>query len=655
MNIDFSKFKKIECDNHATTLQHPSGHTIKIAHKGLSPKVKAELDEVPMHLAKGGRAKYAQQYDPNMASKASKPAKSTNTMPGSPTEAKDNYTEPDAMGTSIPKGMLQEEMKSSKTMPDVVVSAMNKKAPPFGPLSAEPEGHTPPCINPSCKSYGHSHPNCRCYGGKMGMYGGFAEGGEVEKENFCDANRTHFKGCEYFKAGGQAGTETEPDVSETQAPPNPMPTPQDTPPVGSNGATPAPEPSPEMPDDVNPNQEISGNDQAPEAEQPQADTSVQQPQTPQTPAQQVMQKKQENMQQLHPEVQAFQADLDNGHITPETYSSLFAKKDTLGKIGTIFGMLFSSAGSGLAHQPNMLLAMMDKQIGNDLAAQQESQTNKQNYLRINQQNVLNQANAKNITAEANTKAFALSRAQMNLAAMHKLVTDTQKLPEGPQKQQAMQTLAMMNQGVQNENFNILDRAATASALSGYLTGGQNGGANTTVMKSGLLGPEAKEVGSDVEQKTIPGIPGKANRPIEQHDRDQVTAMNVLDNKANDILKFAQQHKGSLNPNILSQGGQKAAELVTFYNQSIGSGVLTQGRLAWLDSQIGKNPTSIFQDVLGNNAKLKEIKNSNLTRRDTLLQSYGYKPQTPTAQGQAQTAMKNGIQYKKVQGGWKRAE
>lgn len=73
-------------------------------------------------------------------------------------------------------------------------------------------------------------------------------------------------------------------------------------------------------------------------------------------------------------------DLASGKITPETYHSLFAKKDTLGKIGTIFGLMLSGAGSGLAHQPNMLLHMMDKQIDNDLDAQKQDKENARNFL-----------------------------------------------------------------------------------------------------------------------------------------------------------------------------------------------------------------------------------------------------------------------------------
>lgn len=49
----------------------------------------------------------------------------------------------------------------------------------------------PPCLNPQCKSYGKSHPNCNCWGGKEGL---FAEGGDVQ---FCAEGNEHEDGCEY--------------------------------------------------------------------------------------------------------------------------------------------------------------------------------------------------------------------------------------------------------------------------------------------------------------------------------------------------------------------------------------------------------------------------------------------------------------------------
>lgn len=58
-----------------------------------------------------------------------------------------------------------------------------------------------PCKNPSCRSEGKPHPNCKCYGG-------MAEGGEVEY--FCGKSQPHRRECKYFKTGGDVHAEDVP-------------------------------------------------------------------------------------------------------------------------------------------------------------------------------------------------------------------------------------------------------------------------------------------------------------------------------------------------------------------------------------------------------------------------------------------------------------
>lgn len=53
-----------------------------------------------------------------------------------------------------------------------------------------------PCKNPNCKSYGHPHPNCKCYSGGGNEY---AKGGHV---HFCGSGTKHLEGCSYFADGG---------------------------------------------------------------------------------------------------------------------------------------------------------------------------------------------------------------------------------------------------------------------------------------------------------------------------------------------------------------------------------------------------------------------------------------------------------------------
>lgn len=54
LRFDVKKFKKVSSDENSTTLMSPKGHHLKIAHKGISSKMKYELKHLPIHKAKGG-------------------------------------------------------------------------------------------------------------------------------------------------------------------------------------------------------------------------------------------------------------------------------------------------------------------------------------------------------------------------------------------------------------------------------------------------------------------------------------------------------------------------------------------------------------------------------------------------------------------------
>lgn len=173
-------------------------------------------------------------------------------------------------------------------------------------------------------------------------------------------------------------------------------------------------------------------------------------------------------------------DVIRGHIKPETYQSLYAKKDTLGKIGTLFGLLLGGGGSGLTGQPNAVLAMMDKQIENDLKAQQSSNENAQNWLRLSQAHVRQKAEIEKMGVEseltkaqtgkipAETKKLeaetlrdradadliasnaALNR--MRIAAFNDLQNRVNGMPPGPQKQAAQDLLTnTLGPAIQEKN------------------------------------------------------------------------------------------------------------------------------------------------------------------------------------------------------------
>lgn len=709
MNLDLSKFKKADSNDKYTILAHPKGHHIKISHSGLSEGMRKQLEDLPIHKAKGGdvskpsKAKMDPAYTP-------------------PAEAKDAYTEPDNMGTHIPPQLLKEEMKRSNTTPDVVVNALDRKAPPFGPLGDEAKHHSPPCINPNCKSYGQSHPNCRCYGGKMMM----AKGGEVEQ--FCSKNRAHEEGCEYYEEGGPVqapeqkenyhekywkdmmgnqnhdqkvkdrnkkisnepqqvltlaeGTPDEPISNDPsmEVPPEVAQKYQTMINSDNKGqkeisraeeAAPSPAQSllnlanlgknkvsnqnvqQQQNTDVSP--EIASQNQQSQVENGNPLDTLGQEQTPNLNHQNNYEK---HLNQMLEEQDKYQTEVDSGVIDPPTYESMFNEKELPGKMGTLFGLLISGIGSGMSHQPNMVMQMMDNEIQRDIQAQEKSQENRQNFLKLNQQNFMNVANADQLTTEARVKSYAQATAMARYAFYDKYARMTRNLPPGQMKNQAVQALAIMKPAIDQENSSGFARAAAASAVAETLFGAQGNQPNTLMMKAGFLGPEGKELGQDIEQKSLYGDPSvkgqTSKKPLERADIDRVNDMNTLHSKMNDLINYSAGHWGTISPSERATAMQKALEAVGFYSNSLGTS-MTEGTRAWLDKQLAeKNPTSIVGQLMGSQAKLKEIRDSNLMRKQMLLTKMGFSP-TKTDHNDSQIKTMNGANYRPVSGGWQRVK
>lgn len=572
---------------------------------------------------------------------------------------------------------------------------------PGGPVDANfAYEHGLPCRNPACKSNGRPHPNCRCYS--------FAEGGEVQ--HVCGINLGHYPDCEYYSQprkmadGGvtvpygmresdipKDESQTENEISQYEAQ-NPSRLEQSN--NDRIAAKSSPMLQPGMPGYQEPGTPINDAEDPPTGSEEQTDPRMYQKihgednygrmpaEAPQEQAQpmqgadavqsssdavnaaQPTQQPVDPVQEAMQENKAWENDLMNGHITPKTYNDLMyhnkdgSEKSTLGKIGSIFGLILSGMGSGLTHQPNMAMQMMDNTIKNDLESQKHSKENSQNYLRVNQARLLNDANVQNILSssdytqtqkdrlkqEIDMKAYTQSYMQMKSTAMHKALSELQKMPEGPEKQKATQVAMMMAKQIEESNLQTaVLGAAGMNALSMY---------GMDPNQQDQQDPEKKfqndmqmrenagdKAGADsLRERHIPGVPGFASAPVGEDMRNKFRDMNILDNKVKDVLSFAQKHRGSIDPRIRAQARQKAEELTSFYNKSVDTLGLSKGRLGWLEEQIKKNPTSIIEQMLGNNSVLREIRDSNAMRKTQQLHDLGFPDQQSSSGGDQKEQM-----------------
>lgn len=351
-------------------------------------------------------------------------------------------------------------------------------------------------------------------------------------------------------------------------------------------------------------------------------------------------------------------EMAKGEIQPKTYADLYADKSIPGKIGMLFATMISGMGAGLTHQPNAVLQMMDNMIARDLEAQKAQRQYKQNLLglgidyatkemqieQLRQQGLLTEQQVKTAKAEAEIKGFEYARMFKNADALHKMAEEVRKLREqnSPLLPQAEANLAAASQFFDSKSASLADLAAARQAMlrqymgAGAQVGNGAGGAEAEFKQrmQFLRSSGQDKLAEDQEAKHFAGVAAQANRRIADADRDKIYAMTVLDDKMKDLMSFAKQHVGTVDPSVLQQGKQKAEEAIAFYNQTVDRLGMTPGRLEWLEKQIASNPTSIFSQAFGSNARLKEITTSNENRKNLLLQSYGipiqgYKKSTQT--------------------------
>lgn len=599
--LDASKFKKIGGDKDHTVLRHEAGHQLKIAHAGLSPKIRGQIAEIP-HFESGGYLEDADRL--KVAPKkntSSEPSQAPAAQPSrAPASAEPEYQgkghtytgheDEDMMaggGNVKSKAHRNNELKGinvgtvasdgkqshagailektgDSTIPKMkakqVLSEM--KSMPKPKLMAE-GGRCERCPCPSCSPQ------------KM------ADGGIPLPQTSEEMTRAEDHGqplsSDWESSSGQLPVAIQPPISPMSDPrgtnldengqgaetvgraPSAM---DPTSPAPDDSAVPAAQPPPLGESYA----EAQGSLPAPSTNLPEYDQQTQQ-------AEQAHNTPEAVRSHLDNEALNYEHDLSNGHITPKTYGDLFADRGTLGKIGMIFGMLLSGAGSGLSGQPNVLLHMLDKQIDNDMEAQKQSKANAHNFLNLNQahqkqladikyqqqQGKLTEAQAAQMRINSAILARTQAHNQAVQSGFQSLIDRRDAMPDGPLKDQATNTLGMMYPLVKDS---IVQRNTQAAALAAYgqmMSGspvgqGDGGGAPVDYNKMNQLQRHS--------QMGIPGAPsgedlGNMTKEAAAVEENRATKKTFDDsyNKLNNMFLA-----GKLSPNM------RAAEVNTLSAQ-----------------------------------------------------------------------------------------
>lgn len=356
---------------------------------------------------------------------------------------------------------------------------------------------------------------------------------------------------------------------------------------------------------------------------------------PQNPQQQ---KYQDTMNKLMDESNAVMADYKNGHITPETYHDLFAKKDTLGKIGTVFGLMLSGMGSGLTGQPNAVMGMMDRQIQNDLEAQKNTKEGQRNFLNLSHQMLAAQSQSKHLDMETAIQARTLANMNANQAALHHLVELSKQYPVGsPQWHQAQQTLTMLSQGVQSENYRLADRAAAASAYYSTIFGGQGqgGGADDqTGQRLQAMRMFAPEKAKELEERYVPGI-GVSSVKVPDNVRQEMASKQNLIKTATDLMDYSKTHSNIIpgTPEY-RYGVAKSMAVQQQVREGMLGTVFRESEKPLLEKFVNENPAGAFK-AFNTQPKLRAILDNAQMSLNTTKKMYGF----PESSGQQQPPTK----------------
>ncbi len=624
MKIKLDGWKKTASDKHHTTMRNAEGHEIKIFHSKLSPKFRGQLAALP--LADGGD------------------------VPDTQVPKLESSSGDDGGGSKGGGGGASSLMKLAPMMLAEGGNAQDDRAKDQDLVDSTQNDDLARMIEKESMDK-------RARGGKINRYaqGGLASDSKDDSPEQIASD-----------AAAQAPQHAQPQSPVTIIN-NPTPAPNAAPPSAQQGS--APTSADSVPQSAQP--QASAQQSAPQgsaaspmppsvqggpgAGQVPQDSPMPEyptlqapaiPQAAQHAANMEDQVRQTYIQRHMKDTTGFAEDLNNGHISPKSYGEI-ADRHTLGRIGTMFGMLLGGIGSGLSGQPNALMAMMDKEIDRDLDAQQKSKSNAQNLYNLTSQRVTAEANAGLTNVTSAERVLAQAKVNYQVMALHKMVEMTKRLPPGPQKQAGEQAIALMAGKIRDGEYQMLDKMYAMEQLAG---GGSGGGGGDQQQSPGSSAPQtsaqAQEdafirkneamiksddpqmvaIARNSQAKHFPYVNAVANDSIIPGDKELYKNLHQFNGKMEDLQAYMKAHGNvwdNMSPAIRNVANQKAMEAAMLYGNSIPISQ-TEGARNWLEKQfLEHNPINVIaQKLLGTPKVMKEIQSSNGLRQKELLGKYG---------------------------------
>lgn len=676
--IDPKKFKYHSSDKNSTTLEHKDGHTLKLAHNGLSndhreqlkalskvskdsemPTDKDEMKQDKEMLAEGG--KVAAFIAPNAAKgveNANNMRKHGKVPHGATIQIPTTQEQKESEGPGKVMGPNGEKPKVFAEGGDVDSAPDLKDVTTYDPSKPIPESTVPVDSELARKrelynlisSQGDTSGNLMAgndSGDPSTMFRPDQDPQGFDSANWQKAEQTYAK----EKNDNVAGTAFAQDQAiKTNAArvaagldPVPVPNVPDGPQIPGSMANPQP-PKPDQIPGSQPQQnpmgaamaqqgdmlgqgyqnEMSGIQNEAKAQgalgQQQSDILNKQVQA----QQQAQSAYKASYDALDKERQAHMQDVKDGYIDPNKYWT--GDKDGNGshsKIMSGIGMIL--AGFNPTNRPNAAIEFLNKQMDMNLDAQKTNLNQKNNLLQANLRQFGNLKDATDMTRLMQADivhnqllgAAATASSPLAQAAAQKAAGQLQ-MQYAPLQQQMAMRRAMMSMA------NSADPSNTSAQ-------------EQMIQYARMTNPE---MAKEMESRLVPQV-GMAKIPVPQEVRDQMVSRANFDRAASNYANWAKKNAGTLSPAKRAEGATMAAELQGMYRQATHGGVFKEGEQDFIEKLVPSDPAQFLPDQR-TLPKINALIHSNQNQLNGLKSGYGI-PQTKM-QDAPQVKTVNGVKY-----------
>lgn len=562
--MDLSKFKKVGQDKTHTTLKHPEGHEIRIAHAAVSPKMRGQLAELPMAEAK-----------------VAGPAKAP--------PSTQMYAEAGEVGDGPTIADVEKEVAKAKDSDGPVSVNLDSTPPADGPTT--PTDATAPDLGDKLYGLGDTY-----YGSSAPVATPPQASNAIPQD--APPPQTPQTGTAAPQAPAQDATPPSAAVPQDANQP-----PSD--PYGAGASYGLLQ--------KGLGNEIEGIRGEAGAQGAIAKAQAASLQTQQVAQQQAIVAHQQRYNALNNERQAVQKDVLDHDIDPTRYWGNLGTRD---KVASTIGIVLGGIGGALTHQANPVMAMLQQNIDRDIAAQRANLDSRQTLLGANLRQFGNERDATDMTKVMMNDHIAT---QLQLAA----AKSGSQLAQARAQQGIGQLQAANSQIVgsltarqsMGAMMNAANNGAGPDQMAGYISALR------------IIDPErAKEMETRyVPGVGMAAIPlSQENRSTITERKllgDNLTQLSQFQKKYGGTLE------GIADPKVKAYGEALAKQVQDQYRRANAQGVFKPAEAAFVNGVVADSPSSLFSKYTKAPA-YKAAQQINQANLNAAYQSVGLHPKAP---------------------------